>query len=428
MMGKLIDIIEINSIIRILKAYSKSSKYAIFLLDHPSMDVLYLSSPLNICSMFHLATPSSRVVCHNSIEQVMSSSDAENVVKIHYCPNGLISGIVPIIVSGKHKATLIIGQIFFKDPDLAFFRQQAKRYGYNVDSYLETIKNVPVVEPEQFEKDLSFIREIADLFDEFYEKNKKLEETNKSLNKAIYDKERFYSYMSHELRTPLNAILGFSDLLSQQYYGTLSQKQSEYVNLIGSSGQYLLSLVDDLLDIKKINTKEMKINYEQFRLLSCIDDTLGLLKSLFKEKEVTLQLYVEPDLKFIEADPLRLKQILITLINNALKLTPKGKNLKLHVIKHNEHEVKISITEAGGALKEEKLDRIFDDYYENEIACDENLKGTGVELDLTKQLVLLHGGSIGADNNMDGTTTFWFTLPLKQKVMSKKNFIIRQIA
>lgn len=241
-----------------------------------------------------------------------------------------------------------------------------------------------------------------------------MEEVNLQLLAANKHKTDFLSTMSHELRTPLNAIIGFNHLLNLQYFGPLNEKQFEYINFIGESSKHLLSLINDLLDISKIDTGSVEMNVVNTKIGPIIQEIALLMSSQFKAKSINLNMDIDDNIKSISVDVTKLKQILINLLANALKFTDIGGSVELIAFKNNNKEIKISIIDSGMGISKEDQEKVFNEFYQTKRAKTRALGGAGIGLALTKRLVELHGGTIGVISEEEKGSEFWFTLPIKK--------------
>lgn len=234
------------------------------------------------------------------------------------------------------------------------------------------------------------------------------------LEKANKYKNQFLTSMSHELRTPLNAILGFTQLLKMEYFGNLNEKQAEYIKLINESSGYLLSLINDLLDLAKIDSGSIELSIKPFSPNNLISEITKLMSNLYKEKKITLESKVNIQTDLIEADERKCKQILFNLLSNALKFTPEGGLVELNTIQDVEqNEIKFSVTDNGIGIKDEEKEIIFDEFFQSDITTELSIKGTGIGLTLSKKLVEMQGGRIGVESEINKGSTFWFTIPIK---------------
>ncbi|MDP8208606.1 MAG: PAS domain S-box protein, partial [Candidatus Electryonea clarkiae] len=244
---------------------------------------------------------------------------------------------------------------------------------------------------------------------------------NSKLREADIHKTQFLSSMSHELRTPLNAILGFSDLLDRQYYGPLNEKQTSYVEKIDQSGKHLLELINDLLDISKIDAGAVVLDLMRCNPTEIIDSSLAMMKMIFKSKSLNVIVHHIPEPVLVSADLRRAKQILLNLVTNAAKFTPEKGKIEIRVSKVDENIAKFEVSDSGLGVESTDIEKIFLEFHQSDRVRDEQLGGTGIGLALAKRLVELHGGEIGAESEVGKGSTFWFTLPLAKVEPTEKS-------
>jgi signal transduction histidine kinase len=261
---------------------------------------------------------------------------------------------------------------------------------------------------------------------------KALVETNDRLTDLSRTKSDFLANMSHELRTPLNAVLGFSEVLQDELFGRLNEKQREYVDNIHTSGKHLLELINDILDLSKVESGKMQLETERVPPKEALDAALMMLKEKAMKHGIKLELSVEPGAeREIEADRRKLKQILFNLLSNAVKFTPGGGVVRVGARRVGSREpggrseglgpepdgdfLEISVTDTGIGIKREDLPKLFREFTQLEPAYTKNHEGTGLGLVLTKKLVELHGGVIGVESEYGKGSRFFFTIPAEQR-------------
>jgi signal transduction histidine kinase/DNA-binding response OmpR family regulator len=233
------------------------------------------------------------------------------------------------------------------------------------------------------------------------------------LERSSKFKDQFLSTMSHELRTPLNAVLGFSDLLGEDRYGSLNEKQRRYVNHISTGGKHLLRLINDILDLSKIEAGRLQLTLETVRVETCFSEACDTLQPLVSKKNHVLVKHPAQGLS-VRADGTRLKQILMNLIGNAVKFTPEGGKIEL-AAKRVGDLVRLEVRDSGPGIPPEEQKRIFEAFYrltQNAKAAE----GSGLGLAITQRLVELHGGQLGLDSQIGAGSCFYFTLPFVQSV------------
>jgi signal transduction histidine kinase len=240
-------------------------------------------------------------------------------------------------------------------------------------------------------------------------------EAAESANRA---KSEFLANMSHELRTPMNAIIGFSEILADQTFGGLNAKQAKYVNNILTSGRHLLQLINDILDLSKVEAGRMELQWSSLDVGQAIGDVITIVKQLAGKKGVALQTRVEPDLTPLTADPAKFKQILYNLLSNAIKFTPPEGSVTVKADEGTDRQIagpvlRLTVTDTGIGLKKEDQARIFGAFEQVDSSYARQQQGTGLGLALTRQLVELHGGRIWAESGGEGQgSTFTVLLPV----------------
>ena len=235
------------------------------------------------------------------------------------------------------------------------------------------------------------------------------------LTAADQAKSEFLANMSHELRTPLNASIGFSELLKMGLIGKLNEKQEEYVDHIIASNQFLLILINDILDLSKIEAGKIELVPEKMSVPVIISETLSLIKEKAMMHNVLLETEFDPELEFIEADKQRFKQVLFNLLSNAVKFSRKEGGKLTITVKKEGDMAKVSVSDTGIGIKEENIDKLFHKFEQLESGISQKYGGTGLGLAITKQLVELHGGRIWVESKFGEGSTFTFILPVSAK-------------
>ncbi len=241
---------------------------------------------------------------------------------------------------------------------------------------------------------------------------RELREKGLALEAASRHKSEFLANMSHELRTPLNAVIGFSEALIERYFGELNDKQDEYVKDIHTSGAHLLALINDILDLSKIEAGRMEIHIAEFDLPSALQDAMTLIKERAQRQGLQLSLDCAPELGGICADELKFKQIMLNLLSNAVKFTPTGGSVRVSA-RLSGDTVEIAIADTGGGIAQEDHDAVFEEFRQVGSDLTRKAEGTGLGLPLSKRFVELHGGSIGISSAIGQGSTFTVRLPLR---------------
>jgi len=239
--------------------------------------------------------------------------------------------------------------------------------------------------------------------------NKALELQNREVERATRLKSKFLASMSHELRTPLNAIVGFSDLLAEQTAGMLNDKQQRFVNHIKQGSSHLLQLINDILDLSKIEAGQLELRCEDFQVKDALPEVLSTIRPLAMAKNILVEHKMEADWA-VYADRVRFKQILYNLISNAVKFTPKDGRIDIDC-QADGNSVRISVADNGIGIRAEDQAVIFEEFRQVEGAAETTHEGTGLGLAITKRLVEQQGGRISVESEPGKGSRFTFTLP-----------------
>jgi signal transduction histidine kinase/HAMP domain-containing protein len=243
----------------------------------------------------------------------------------------------------------------------------------------------------------------ARLFREIADKSRQLEVASRH-------KSEFLANMSHELRTPLNAIIGFSEVLNDRMFGELNEKQDEYLKDIHASGQHLLSLINDILDLSKIEAGRMELELTNFDLPAAMDNAVTLVRERASRKGVTLQRVVGERVDSIRGDERKIRQVLLNLLSNAIKFTPEGGRVEVGA-SVADGAVEVSVSDTGVGIAPEDYETVFEEFRQVGASAAKQ-EGTGLGLALTRKFIELHGGKIWVKSQIGAGSTFTFTLPL----------------
>ncbi|HEY3475380.1 MAG TPA: ATP-binding protein, partial [Anaerolineales bacterium] len=244
------------------------------------------------------------------------------------------------------------------------------------------------------------------------ERTADLSRANSNLARALRVKDEFLANMSHELRTPLNAILGLSESLGEQIAGPLNEKQQKYISTISESGHHLLSLINDILDLAKIDAGQITLDINKVDLRSVCQASLRMVKQLAQKKNQEISLEIDPGLGLMWADERRLKQMIVNLLGNAVKFTPENGKLGLEVHGDEEaNQIAITVWDNGIGIKQNDLARLFQPFVQLDSGLAREATGTGLGLALVAQMARLHGGSVNAVSEPGKGSHFTILLP-----------------
>ncbi|MEP9410472.1 MAG: response regulator [Candidatus Brocadia sp.] len=246
---------------------------------------------------------------------------------------------------------------------------------------------------------------------------------NKKIEAVSRAKSEFLANMSHELRTPLNAIIGFSEVLRDKLCGDLNDEQMGFVMDIHSSGNHLLQMINDILDLSKMESGKLELKYEAFEIGEAIDAVLTTLKDLANKKSLSIETIFHNPVDRLCADQVKFKQMLYNLLSNAIKFTPENGKITIRTksFKSEKDFIEVSVTDTGIGIAPEDYSKIFEEFKQVDSSYSRKYEGTGLGLALTKKLVKLHGGRIGFESKVGIGSTFYFSLPVESPARLKRS-------
>ncbi|SDF80137.1 PAS domain S-box-containing protein [Methanolobus vulcani] len=224
-------------------------------------------------------------------------------------------------------------------------------------------------------------------------------------------KSEFLATMSHELRTPLNAVIGYSDLLLEESYGNLNDQQKKSLGHISHSGKHLLKLINDILDISKIESGKMELHYEEFLVENIFGNVLNIVSPFARKKDIELDTSIDPETLYLTADKVRFKQILFNLASNAVKFTPDGGHVTLKACLDGDM-AEFSVLDNGIGISSDDLEKLFMPFQQIDSTISRKYDGTGLGLSLVKRFVEMHGGDVSVESELGKGSVFSFRLPL----------------
>jgi len=241
---------------------------------------------------------------------------------------------------------------------------------------------------------------------------RELEQKGRQLEVASQHKSEFLANMSHELRTPLNAIIGFSEVLTDRMFGDLNEKQDEYLKDIYASGTHLLSLINDILDLSKIEAGRMELELTDFHLPTALDNALTLVRERAGRRSIALHTSIDNRLGEIQGDERKIRQVVLNLLSNSIKFTPEGGRIEVRAAPAD-GSVEVSVSDTGVGIAPEDHEAVFQEFRQVGTA-EKKAEGTGLGLTLCRKFIELHGGRIWVKSRVGAGSTFTFTIPVRR--------------
>lgn len=299
---------------------------------------------------------------------------------------------VPLIFRGQLQGVLVLASL-----------SQLSKQDCNFVGHITSHLSVALNNLKQFSDLQYMVEQLRERSDEMSQKNQQLEE-------AYRIKNEFFVNMSHELRTPLNAIIGFSESLKDGLMGPVTESQREYIEDIYTSGEHLLMLINDILDLSKIESGKMMLDLEPIAINVLLQNSLNMVKGKALNHHLKLEVHV--DTLNIVADMRKLKQIVYNLLSNAVKFTPDGGAITLTAYRVDDM-LEIAVTDTGIGITQRDQEHLFESFSQIDSALSRQYQGTGLGLVMIKRLAELHGGSVGLESEAGKGTRFWVKIPLR---------------
>ncbi len=268
------------------------------------------------------------------------------------------------------------------------------------------ITGVPIIENDKLVGKLGVITDISSIRStqaEIRQKNVELERANKT-------KSEFLANMSHELRTPLNAVIGFSEILLMESMGELNEKQKDYIKSILESGEYLLNLINDILDLSRVESGQMIFEPSEFYIKDAVEQSIAIIKERALKKRINIHVEYDETVSTIYADERKIKQVLYNLLSNAIKFTPSGGNVTVRINMHGSN-VLFTVEDSGIGIPKELIPMLFQPFSQLHPAHESTHEGTGLGLTIVKSIIELHGGDVWVESTPAKGSQFYFTIP-----------------
>lgn len=354
------------------------------------------------------AAPDGMVIVNSGGEIVLVNSQAE--LLFGYSKEELLGKPIEVLIPQRFRAT----HPTFRAAFSAEPRNRAMGAGLELRGLRKDGTEFPVeisLSPLDTSEGMLIMSAIRDIT---YRKRieQDLHQRNLELQTAAEAKNRFLANMSHELRTPLNGIIGFSEFLVDEKPGSLNGKQKEYLGDVLNSAGHLLQLINDVLDLAKVEAGKMELVAENFQVREAIDEVRAVIQGIARKKQVETVMQISPEVGEVRLDQQKFKQVLYNLLSNGVKFSQPGSEVGVTASLQNSQLLRIDVIDHGIGIRSEDLDRLFKEFEQLDVGEGRRFEGTGLGLALTKRLVDLQGGSIRVESRHGAGTTFTVFLPL----------------
>lgn len=399
----------------------------------PNGNILTKAGWRDICTKFHRVNPKTRARCVDSDKSIFELFNEDKELTFRKCQNGLIDIGIPIIIKGKPLATLFQGQFFIEEPDLDFFANQGRQFGFDEVEYLKALKEIPIISQEKIKSIMSLLSHFASIMAEMGLKQLELIETNKRLleqNEMIKENEKlkidFFTNISHELRTPVNVIYSAIQVVNSNLGEGDNQKKTlkRYSHIIKQNCCRLIRLTNNLIDVTRIDANFIGLNPSECNIVEVVEDIVLSVAEFTKSKDIELIFDTEIEEKNIFCDVDKIERILLNLISNSIKFINGRGTINVNIFDREEY-ILISVKDTGIGIPREKHEAIFKRFIRGDELLARSTEGSGIGLSLCKAFVEMHGGEITLESEPGKGSEFRFTIPLDIK--GKYNLNINKI-
>lgn len=414
---KLTELIDVSILQKMQDSFSAMARMAALTTDENGVPVTVGTNFSEFCTEFCRKSPIGRARCEQCDKMGAVRVMETQTPFSYYCHANLVDFAAPIMLDDRMIGSFIGGQVLTEPPDLDRMREIAREIRVDEEAFIEAAKKTQIVPQSAIERSTRFIFSFASILSDMAYKEYRARVLSREAMQATTQKSDFLANMSHEIRTPMNAVLGMAELALRE---EMSPQAQQYIRQIRSSGKNLLVIINDILDFSKIESGKMNIVEVVYEPLSIINDLANIVNNRIGSKNIEFTVDLSPDIPHkLFGDNIRIHQILINLLNNAVKFTQNGcVSLKMYSepIDENTIMLKAEVSDTGMGIKKEDINKLFHSFHQVDSKRNRNVEGTGLGLAITQQLLGLMRGKVSVESVYEQGSTFFVELP--QKIIS----------
>ena len=419
----LTDLIDVDTLQMIQDTFAKITGVTIGISNHNGEIVTRDTHSIDFCRCFNKKSPIGRAKCEQCDIQGTKMALEMGKSVTYKCYAGLIDFAAPIMAHGELIGCITGGQVRTEELDEEQLRRTAQEIQVDPEAYVAAAATVPYISEEQLKNNTEFLYQMATIISDMAYDRYAVIQSNKEIERAARMKSDFLANMSHEIRTPMNAVIGMAEMALREDLPSVARG---YINQIISSGKTLLTIINDILDISKIESGNITIEEAEYEPMSIVNDVANIVNTRIGEKDVELILDIAPGLpRKLLGDCERIKQVIINLSNNAVKFTRQGQVvLKMGYTRVDEEDIRleVSVKDTGIGIKKEDMSKLFQSFQQLDSKRNRNIEGTGLGLAIAQRFVNLMGGEITVESEYEKGSTFSFWVP--QKIFDGKPSVV----
>ncbi len=417
---RLVELIETEILQKIQDSFSSLTGMAALTTDKDGTPITKGSNFTDFCMKYTRQSAKGAERCEKCDKMGAEICIANGKPHAYSCHGGLIDYAAPIMVHGKMIGSFIGGQVLSKKPDLNKFRKIARELEIDEDEYIEAVKKVEVIDKERIDNAAEALGNIAEVLSNLAYGRYLANKARRDTEFAMQARTEFFAKMSHEIRTPINTIIGMNEMIMRE---SKEDNVRNYATDINVAAKSMLSIINDILDLSKLDSGNMTLLPVRYNFSALINDVINMTQSSAEAKKLKLEVWVSHDLpNILFGDDVRIRQILLNLLSNAVKYTKRG-TVTLSITsggytEHGEVRLVFKVTDTGIGIKEEDIPELFKAFKRIDENKNRYVEGTGLGMNITNQLLFLMGSKLEVESVYGKGSTFSFVL--EQKVIGQE--------